>query len=294
VRIVKWLLLRIALFVGLTAAGCGDDAQYGTVRPPSPVDLLPVWSPCDSTKIAYTHLAETLEEIREFGYYSTWVLDLEEGTERFVSQGTACDWSPDGKSVLLAWNGLRLIDLASGATRVLTCGNGSQCEHFEADFSPDGKHIAYVQDNDPGHGMWVLDTDSLSAVWVGIGGGPDWSVDGSAILCDSLIIIRPDGSRLGVIPHDDLPIAFHERWSPDGAQIASEGRNRKGVMGIWVMNADGSHLQHLVSGETPSWSPSGTRIAYSAPSRDGKCIVIWVVRSDDTGEKQITFPCSPN
>jgi Tol biopolymer transport system component len=59
-------------------------------------------------------------------------------------------------------------------------------------------------------------------------------------------------------------------WSPDGSRIAyacSFGRNGRTVSEIHIVNADGTQARRLRTGTEnaawPSWSPSGTRIAFS-------------------------------
>jgi Tol biopolymer transport system component len=88
---------------------------------------------------------------------------------------------------------------------------------------------------------------------------------------NDIYTINPDGSglvRLTNSAADDRDPA----WSPDGTKIvfASDrslySRTARGHMHLWVMNADGTGLKQLTSGNDdesqPAWSPDGTRIAY--------------------------------
>ena len=115
---------------------------------------------------------------------------------------------------------------------------------------------------------------------------PDWSPDGDAILCDSLIMITPEGIRLGKVPYGPgVGFPVHGRWSPDGETIAFGGAN----YAIWLIEPDGQNPRELVVGSTPSWSPDGREIAYGAVSSDGTYSAIWVVDIDGTGARQVTF-----
>jgi len=61
------------------------------------------------------------------------------------------------------------------------------------------------------------------------------------------------------------PSATEPRWSGNGLLIAFvRGRStRPEQREIWVMGADGSHPRFLVRGDDPSFSPGGSRVAFS-------------------------------
>jgi Tol biopolymer transport system component len=121
-------------------------------------------------------------------------------------------------------------------------------------------------------------------------GQPDWSPDGSQVVFhrvyndgrpDSLIVARADGSA----PHDvtepnctgDCLSSEQPAWSPDGKKIAFSraigpppADGPPPVVGIFVMDADGSHVEQLTQSvpssgtedHTPTWSPNGGQIAF--------------------------------
>jgi len=93
--------------------------------------------------------------------------------------------------------------------------------------------------------------------------------------------------------------AGDQEWSPDGVKIVfSSGflADNGYVFGvICVMNADGSNIQMLtphqptdttISCQFPTWSPDGTKIAYSAWIND--TVAIWIMNPDGTGKTKIS------
>lgn len=105
---------------------------------------------------------------------------------------------------------------------------------------------------------------------------------------NEIFSIRADGSRYRDLSrnqgHDGSPV-----WSPDGRRVAFWSERFDGgteVRALYVMRADGSRQRRLtpaelsVSGgaEPPSWSPDGSRLAFSADSPMGSGV--WVVRAD--------------
>jgi len=71
--------------------------------------------------------------------------------------------------------------------------------------------------------------------------------------------------------------------SPSGLKIAYEYARE-----VWVMNSDGTGKRRVAANAgddaSPSWSPNGTKIAFSKNNAD-----IWVVNADGTGQKRLTF-----
>lgn len=276
----------------LAGINCGQDTPSGgfPIRPVT-VDTTPKWSPADSASIAYTHVAETIEEMIQFGEYSIWVLNIDTGVAEYVTEGVICDWSPDGTRIVfaVALDGLWIIDLATSEKSRLTCEDEGLCEHFGADFSPSAQQLVYVQDVDPGRGMWILDMQSMSKEWISVYNEPDWSPSETEILCAGLIIIGPDGTFLRRVPQDNLETAVNARWSPDGTKIALFGKDKEGKTGIWTIESDGSGLKFVTSGSLPSWSPNGKRIAFCGETPTGEAEVIWIVNVDGTERSQVTF-----
>jgi Tol biopolymer transport system component len=81
------------------------------------------------------------------------------------------------------------------------------------------------------------------------------------LCCGDLLAIDP---TVGVVRRltrgyrDAVP-----QWSPDGSRIAFERADGA----IYIINADGSHLRRVASGNHPTWSPDGRRLAFTRGSQ---------------------------
>lgn len=147
---------------------------------------------------------------------------------------------------------------------------------------------------------------------------PDWSPDGSSILferdmpdTDVIYRINADGSGLTAISGcTGLPGCLgndNPSYSPDGARIAFlkvfgpilADPDRAAEVGVWVMNADGSHASQLTQAlvpttsedHEPKWSPDGTRIVFTrlntlASPQDMQAL--FVMDSDGSRVRQLT------
>jgi eukaryotic-like serine/threonine-protein kinase len=154
--------------------------------------------------------------------------------------------------------------------------------------SADGKWLAYVQDDNGGHAIWVrqLATGSTAKVLSGTPGeiaGLTFSSDGNY-----LYFVKEDesvnvgtlfevpslgGTERQIVPDVDSPISF----SPDGKQLVFVRQATKAKTSDLILaNADGTNLKNLrvlkdpahFSWAGPAWSPDGKRIA-AAETPDG-------------------------
>src|SRR5262249_11415288 len=73
-----------------------------------------------------------------------------------------------------------------------------------------------------------------------------------------LFTVAPDGANLTAIPGAPSPI-FGASWAPNGSAIAFGA----GGPAVYTIASGGGTANLVASGATqPSWSPSGTKIAY--------------------------------
>ena len=206
--------------------------------------------------VRFSHDGALLAVAQEEG--GTVVVDVETQEVRFTVGGhegftEAVDFSPDGS--LMATGGqdgtARVWDASSGDSRLVLVGVGSNVEHVT--FSPSSELLA--------------------------GGG----TSGRVLVWD----VSPAGSReVRTIVAGSQPV-LRTSFSPDGKYVAASTRD--GVAGVW--RADTGELVVPLDREDGLefgvwWSPNGTRLVTSGPSRDspGDILTEWDLTGDIRGE----------
>lgn len=168
-------------------------------------------------------------------------------------------------------------------------------------WSPDGKHIAYDGAGPAGDEIGIVKVDGSSHSLLGQGGSPAWSPDGTKIAfirqsdSDSgIFVMSPDGTSVHEVASLGANVAMGPgtAWSPDGTKIAFSAGSPPIGWQPEVMNADGTNVHVLDqqrTGDTPTWSPDGSHIAYHN-QWDGK---IWLIGADGSGATELThhFNC---
>jgi Tol biopolymer transport system component len=210
----------------------------------------------------------------------------------------------------------------SGLQRLTT----NSAHDFAPALSPDGKQIAFRSERDGNSEVYVMDADGSGQHdlsndskddW-----GPTWSPDGRVLwncvrgttISFQACLVAPDP---GGTAQDLLPIDIYveyQAWSPDGSRIAFMSPGPSGFTGsdpaydIYVVNADGSGLEQLTDdpGQDgfPSWSPDGTKLAFSSTRDDcsnsdapdcrttgdiGPYHTIYVMNADGTDQHRISL-----
>lgn len=157
-------------------------------------------------------------------------------------------------------------------------------------WSPDGSRIAFFrEDEEAGVQLWVMDANGRRERLVHtVGGRMGDSATYSPDMSDSGITWSPNGKRLafaldgrpGIFAIDldgsDLTELFSKggtpEWSPDGRRImfthVHEYDSDSAFYELWMMDADGGRPRPFLQPfgadiRHPTWSPDGTKIAYS-------------------------------
>jgi Tol biopolymer transport system component len=170
-------------------------------------------------------------------------------------------------------------------------------------WSPNGEKIAYgtnvfFGDNPT---IWMMDADGSRHRRLAEGSWPSWSPDGERIVYASgdwndprISMMNADGSEQRTL---DIRGASEPAWSPDGeliAYVADVGPDKKTWDNeeIFVIDSDGLGRTRLtdIPGNDhwpPTWSPDGTRIAFTSDGNDGYG-EIYLMNSDGSGLTQLT------
>src|SRR5207249_3275280 len=153
----------------------------------------------------------------------------------------------------------------------------------------DGDFQIYVMNPD-GSGVARVTNDTGGSV------DPIWSPDGKRIAYANFHSGRSEIFAINVVGTGETQLTteggFPGAWSPDGTRIVFSSDRDGGQLHVFVMNADGSGVTQLTSGDfvddDPVWSPDGQRIAFHS-TRDGGDEDIFVMNADGSGVTPLTF-----
>jgi Tol biopolymer transport system component len=247
------------------------------------------WSP-DGTRIAF---------IDEDGWLCSVNADGTSLSKLAEIPSYSISWSPDGRKIAAGCfdQDIYTVDVATGKLKNLT--NSPGIKEGSPSWSPDSKKIAFVVSDPPYCDIGLMDADGGNRTTLisdrGIYNELAWSPSGEKIvyiwdsgvepgregICYDICVVDTKDyhkTNLTCSSHDD---DREPSWSPDGKKIVFSSRRQVTDMQIYVMNADGSQLTKLTTGDSskysPSWSPDGRRIVFTSggpyPARDDVCIM---------------------
>jgi Tol biopolymer transport system component len=140
----------------------------------------------------------------------------------------------------------------------------------------------------------------------------EFSRDGGRVAFDrnisfhtNIFVMNSDGTNpVSVTTNTDMVANSDPSWSPDGTKLAFvSNRSGQGKVEIWVVNVDGTGLARLTSAVqigtslgnpiyssdlSPSWSPDGTRIAFSSNREGIANREIYVMNADGSNQIRLT------
>jgi Tol biopolymer transport system component len=198
----------------------------------------------------------------------------------------------------------------SGRTAILP-NQGTRTD--AAAYSPDGTKVVYSS----GLNLWVAGANGSAPRQVTTGSNNDqgavFSPDGRRLVFKrvaegDLFVVGLDGSGLRNLTNDPEGQEYEPAWSPDGTRIAYQRDTAAGEGSIYAIGADGTGRASLTPEQSPaptcdpdhksrsrdpSWSPDGTRIAFTGSS---VCVGttsqygtdIWIMSPTGAGKVNLT------
>ncbi|MHB1081086.1 MAG: TolB family protein [Prosthecobacter sp.] len=237
-----------------------------------------------------------------------WIMTGSVRTMEPTHQTRDFAFAAGGKKIVYTANdpvaiGLYLHDLEQHAsTRLLAAADNVR----GPDLSPDGTRIAFYQPGEESSQIMTAAVDGTDLKqltqencfnWT-----PRWSPDGRRLLFETTRNELPGGGEGGgqrdiyVMDADGKnqtnltanSYGHSAAWSPDGKHIAYMNNGS-----IFIMNSDGSSKKDVSHGKVrdsePAWSPDGQWIAFTRTHKNSRAMDIWIMKSDGTGQRQITF-----
>src|SRR5947209_15526092 len=271
-------------------------------------DCCPKWSP-DGTRVAFVRCVAP-------DLYDVLLIRPETGVLQKIAriQGVGLAWTPDSKSLAIADRpsaedpfSIDLISLDTGMRQQLTSPPKGSWGDIFAQFSPDGKSLAFLRYSSKGKGDLFLTAArggearrlTNDGVWIN---GFDWMPAGEEILYSAC---RPD-AKCGMwriqtsATHREPRMIPNLEALPEYLSIARRSHSNKIRLvyqadelhlNCWLWNADpASQPKKIVMfghrEETPAFSPDDRQIAFASVAGAAN---IWVSDLDGSRRRQITF-----
>jgi TolB protein len=293
--------IGVVVTLALAACGGGPDDWGGIEADFDTSDAAPDWSP-DGRLIAFS-------SNRDGG--GVFVVPTNgQGIRRLTAtRGDNPDWSPNGRELVFeAADGVRVISSDGKRERLLVPVRKTDQDVWPT-WSPDGKRIAFVREDDGAFVTYVVGRDGGKprrllepalarndpnwSVLTASELTPAWSPDGKRIAYDSgdgvLVVATIANNKRVTVPTEGL--VFEPAWSPDGSEMALQCDGT-----LCIVDLPTSETRTLLgdSGH-PSWSPDGRQVVverflYGAGRAEADPQALYIVAASDGEEREpLTF-----
>ena len=262
-QVKRHFAFPVATLMGVIVLA-GQLARAATPVDAVPNDSMPYWS-SDARQLAFQRESPRIDN----GHVLFTPAGL--GVEvDIIGTGRARGWRPGGDELLIETDGFTSI--RDAADRQIGSVPGT-----DATWSPDGGHIAYLQDD----ALYVADATGAGQRLLQTGvsppsadlTGPVWSADGAQIAIaavtstasSAILTVPVDGSAAAGAIFDGPGDNVNPSWSPDGSHIAFE-RNDTGHWSIWLVAPSGADAHEAIGGSAnnrfPQFGPAPDRLAF--------------------------------
>ncbi len=279
----------------------------------------------------FAPIAGWIAYANDVGYGDVWAVDPvpSDDPERGALSGkvgTPVAWSSDGTELLITrflqegtMTGTDVAILHADGTETATLSG--QTDVGDASISPDGRLVVYTSSGAerPPTGLYLVDADGgPSQLLVDSGGttllAPVFSPDGSRIAYvdwrgeypgrHRVWVVNADGSDAHAIVVDAVlngAAVSGLAWSPTGDAIAvgmlrTDSTGQVTEASVFTFAPDGSRFTRVVeNGVNPTWSPDGSRIAFSRYRRGDFDASgdIGIVDADGSGAEYVPANAGP-
>jgi dipeptidyl aminopeptidase/acylaminoacyl peptidase len=221
--------------------------------------------------------------------------------------------SPTGRQIAMvvecdARAAIHLVSLDGAPPRVLTADVSPTGARVwgprDLDWSPDGRHLAFVASVDGRQDVWTIDVTTGSLRQITNYNWPDrtprWSPDGRSLA----IVTEIDGrDSIGVVDADGgwprrlTDPAFHSAdhaWSPDGRTLAFVSNRQPDQashnLDLWAVDLQSGDERRLTEPDgnadtEPRWSPDGRRLVFVSERTGWK--QVWTMAADGSDARPV-------
>lgn len=218
-------------------------------------------------------------------------------------------WSPDGEQLAFIFAGRTFVSRQSDiylldvrcAFQLKPCQNpmrnltDTPANEREPTWSPDGKHIAFVTDQDGQREIYVRDIDGSSLLNLtrhrAEDFSPAWSPDGKQIAFVSdrarnyeIFVMDADtGDNVRNVSHNRAE-EWSPAWSPDGKNLTFIS-DQTGSYQVYLLTLDNHQIRNLTrynsNDFSPAWSPDGKQIAFVSSRSEFQGVYLLNVDCED-------------
>ena len=213
-------------------------------------------------------------------------------------------FSPDGAQIVFASDRTGswfVYTMSADGTNVKQLAPAMAWGECSADWSPDGRQIAYVCSTG---GICVMNADGthVRQLTSAYDRFPKWSHDGTKLAYDRFVggsftwnydvfVMNADGSnQANMTNHPDTSDCMPD-WSPDDSKITFTRWSTPYLEYVYVMKADGSDA-HPITGDAYNshsvWSPDGARIVFHS-GQAGMLKNVFVMNADGSNPTRLTY-----